>query len=189
MPLVSVSTTGVSMECQSGDGGTWDIAYAALVAGTEGSKNEIDVSGCTESHPNGNRETLMRTFDNDTRHAAAINGLHRALVGDAQVHADWAAELAAEVDPDDLPVSFITIGATPIVDFLGVNGRYAVHVDGAYKIHGIAECQSRLLQGLIVTADEDADIGTFLTNVYPSDEAKRTAYDVDLKTKRGLYFP
>lgn len=177
------------MVCLSGDGGTWDVAYAALVAGTARSRDEIDVSGCPESHPYGSPEMISRSFYVDTRLAAAINGLHRALVGDAQVHADWAAELAAEVDPDDLPKSFLPIGATPIVDFLGVNGRYAVHVDGAYKIHGIAECRERIAQGLIVTADDDAAIATFLSNVFPSDPALRDAWSVTLRTNRGLYFP
>lgn len=183
--ITTIDDTNVGHECII-CAETQTIAIASLTAGTARSKEQIILPACV----NGHVETLERTFLHPGEFARAVNSLHEALVLATQTHATWAAALAAEVDPDDKPKNRFALSPTPYTAHRGANGAFAIDVTALYEIHGIAASRDLLLNGTIVlTANEDAAIATFLSNVFPSDPALRDSFSVELRTNRGLYFP
>lgn len=183
--IVTIDDTNVGHECII-CAETQTIAIATLTAGTARSKNDIILPACA----NGHVETVHRTFDHPAEFARAVNALHEALVIATQTYATWAAALAAEVDPDDKPKNRFALSPTPYTAHRGVNGAFAIDVTALYAIHGV-DTSAKLLRNkaVILTANEDAEIATFLSNVFPSDPALRDAFSVTLRTNRGLYFP
>lgn len=76
------------------------VPLAGLVAGVAGCEDAISVI-CPEAHPGGrvHKIHLFRSHDTALGLAGVLNGLHRELVTNSQVHADHAARFTSEVPP------------------------------------------------------------------------------------------
>lgn len=184
MPITSVDTTNVTLKCPW-EGNTEVFAIASLEAGSIAGKGTLRqlIAACNHVWQG------VRTYNNFTVLAGAINGLHKHLVGLGQTNAAHTAALAAETD-GDRPDFFYVITGTAITPKESTVSPGWFDRDTAALLANLpsADLQSMVLNGTILLSGDDSEISAFTTSLFaaPSDRAEQAT---KLKTLRDVQFP
>ncbi len=212
--IISLSETSITYVCWI-DGLEYTVDVADLTAGSDRSPYEIALSTapaglfwCGDHFAQFSRQRT-REEQSYSHVLMVMNGLHRWLYDNAQVHATWATFLddEAAADPDTrplmvsddvdaVPLAFQPTGVArvfaPLVKLVTDGGAEAREVKAwphdlaaLLKVRSLSECQRLARAGQIFAADDDSTIGAFATAIF-GETKERDDFSARMKLNRSL---
>jgi hypothetical protein len=179
MPIKTINSTTVRTFCLV-DNSEQDVAVASLIAGNVSDPFAIIPPACS-LNPTIHFEIFHRVHSNSMELSGAINGLHRLLVSLGQIHANWAAQLTAELEAAKPQHYYPITGSTITVNRSGEN--FSIDIDAMTSLFTIPEQRALVLNASFLTRASDAKIAAFIATLYAS-SADQNLLINQLKAKR-----